>query len=367
MFLKKLSFLIVLVSISNILFAEDKDSIYFYNEAVIWRGFNHLWSYNHRINRLGCQVEKKKHDSAKISYFSATGLGSDSTFYKVHYSYISSPYLRFYEGEIKLKISGKETQLLNLNKEISFEMPYWLKDQAEYKGIINGFDLKSNSKSDLPILLDIQIDDPIALNNNTLSFKLNTNWVANCRSAECSIINNTVNYDLKINYLIIGYQKENASSTEIFNKKSYAWTVDVAPPYETMLKEHKGLPNLFEKALIGIKGFSFVLNEEQWLQELNYETTINEYWAKDGKINFNIGMQFLAWKEGMKSKAVSKSKAFFAHRKSGWATMSMNSLLLQFKEGVVKDASIEGSMFWPGWNTKADHNLSVDENWIKLK
>jgi len=365
----KVFFLFFFITFSNILICQNLETdttLKAYNKALIWRGFNHLWSYNHRINRLGCNVKINDIKNATCNYYSATGLGSDSTYYTIFYSIVTSRHLRFYEGEISLNLSGKETQLLSESKEISIDMPSWLKKQKKFKSIINGFDLKSEDKSDLPILLDIQIEDPYLIDSNHLRMKINSNWVSNCRSAECSIMKNATNYELKISYLIIGFDDEEAIAFDFFNKKSYAWTTDIAPPYEPIQKKIYGQPMKYENSLLGIKSLGFVLNEEQWVQELRYEIELTDYDSMSGIANSKTGMQFLGWKEGMKTKAVSKSKAVFAHKKPGWVTMNINTTMIQFKEGIRIDDKKEGSMFWKGWNTSANDKRAIDSKHIEL-
>ena len=365
----KVLILFFFISYSNTIICqniETDSTLQFYNKALIWRGFNHLWSYNHRINRLGCNVKINDIKNASCNYYSATGLGSDSTYYSIFYSVVASKYLRFYEGEISLKLSGKETQLLTESKEISIEMPHWLKKLKKYKSIVNGFDLKSEEKSDLPILFDIQIEDPFLFDSNHLRMKINSNWVSNCRSAECSILKNATHYELKISYLVIGFEDEEAIAFDFFNKKSYAWTIDIAPPYETVQKKIFGQPIKYKNSLIGIKSLGFILNEEQWLQELRYEIELSEYDSLTGIANSKTGMQFLGWKEGMKTKAVSKSKAVFAHKKPGWISMNLNTTMIQFKEGIRIDSKKEGRMFWKGWNTSANDKRAIDSNRIEI-
>ncbi|MBP8067691.1 MAG: hypothetical protein KAY27_03930 [Pedobacter sp.] len=151
-----LSFLFLVINQSNAQGGELKP----YNKAIIWRGFNHLWSYNHRINRMGSYVFLDSNQVPKGAHFSASGIGSDSTYYEQYYTKVESPNLRFYQGSIKLLVTGRETQLLTDNKEISVVVPAWFQNLTRYKSIINGFDIKSIKKSDLPIMFEMHIDDP---------------------------------------------------------------------------------------------------------------------------------------------------------------------------------------------------------------
>ena len=71
-----------------------------YNKAMIWRGFQHKWTYNHRINRIGSSVSFKD-DKGYCIHYSASGLGSDSTFATTYYTYVESPKVCFKETETK--------------------------------------------------------------------------------------------------------------------------------------------------------------------------------------------------------------------------------------------------------------------------
>ena len=78
-----------------------------YNKAIIWRGMEHTWTYNHRINRMGNYVSFDGEKGYSL-HSSATGLGSDSSFSKTYYTYVESPYLFFKEVEVSVIIKGKE-------------------------------------------------------------------------------------------------------------------------------------------------------------------------------------------------------------------------------------------------------------------
>jgi len=83
-----------------------------YNKALIWRGFEHKWTYNHRINRIGSSVSLNEKGEGFCIHYSATGLGSDSTFATTHYTYVESPNVFFKETEIKILVNGHEGDLL---------------------------------------------------------------------------------------------------------------------------------------------------------------------------------------------------------------------------------------------------------------
>lgn len=339
-----------------------------YNKAIIWRGFNHLWSYNHRVNRLGSFVFLDSNQVSKGVHCSASGLGSDSTYYEQYYTKVESPHLRFYQGSTTIVVTGRETQLLSDNKEIACVVPPWFQNLSRYKSIINGFEIKSIEKSDLPILFEMHVDDPqYSSHSREVKFKTNINWVANCRSAECPIFSNTTNYEITLHYLLIGWENSDALAFEFHNKKSYEWTVDEEKQFEGEKKMYQVQIDKYENVFLGIKSFGFILNEEQWIQELTYKASIENYFKQEGKLNADIGMLILGWKEGMKKQAVAKRQAMFSHKKPGWVSMTMNTTIIQTNNSKVIDGESSGTMFWRGKNIKADLPQSESIQILKFK
>jgi hypothetical protein len=338
-----------------------------YNKGVIWRGFSHLWSYNHRVNRLGSYVFLDSLQRPVGVYGSASGLGSDSTWYSNYFSVIESPNLRFFQGEIKIQVTGKETQLLSEKKEFSVKVPDWFQELKMYKSIINGFEIKSLERSDLPIMFEAHIDDPMySSQSKEIKFSGLINWVGNCRSAECEVFNNGTSYEITLHYLIIGYDTEKAMCFEFNNKYAYEWTTYAEPKEEVLKKQYQVIPNKYNMSAIGIKSFGFILNEEQWLQAMNYRISIDNYKKNEGIIQASILMNFLAWKEGMKQNAVAKKKAMFAHRKPGWVSLSLNSAIIQFNEGKIIDGTSSGGLYWPGWNANASGTKASEQKFLKF-
>lgn len=86
----------LLIFFCNLLIAQE---IKPHNKAIIWRGMEHKWTYNHRINRMGNYVSFDGKKGYSL-HSSATGLGSDSSFSKTYYTYVESPNLFFKEIEV---------------------------------------------------------------------------------------------------------------------------------------------------------------------------------------------------------------------------------------------------------------------------
>lgn len=365
--MKKILSLSILFLIINQSDAQDME-LKPYNKAIIWRGFNHLWSYNHRINRMGSYVFLDSNQVPKGAHFSASGIGSDSTYYEQYYTKVESPNLRFYQGSVTILVTGRETQLLADNNEIACVVPAWFQNLARYKSIINGFDIKSIEKSDLPILFEMHVDDPqYSSHSREVKFKTNINWVANCRSAECPIFSNTTNYEITLHYLLIGWDYLDALAFEFHNKKSYEWTINEEKQYDSDKKMYQVQNEKFKNTFIGIKSFGFILNEEQWIQELKYKTSIENYNQQKGEVNADIGMLLLGWKEGMKKMAVAKRQAMFSHKKPGWVSMTMNTTIFQTNNSTIVDGESSGTLYWKGKNMNANSSMAESYQFLKFK
>ena len=161
-----------------------------YNKALIWRGFEHRWTYNHRINRIGSHVSLRDNEGYCMHY-SATGLGSDSTFAKTHYTYIETPNVVFKETEIKILVNGQEGDLLNKSAQVYLDLDDWMQNKTHYDVLVNGFEMKSMIKADQLQLLRFLVEDPVYIpETQQIYLTANFNLVTNCRTLECELFKN---------------------------------------------------------------------------------------------------------------------------------------------------------------------------------
>ena len=62
--------------------------------GVIWMGFEHEWTYNHRLNRLGDYVSQPEFDGfehpVKHYHTGATGLGWDEALFTSYYTVVKA-------------------------------------------------------------------------------------------------------------------------------------------------------------------------------------------------------------------------------------------------------------------------------------
>ncbi|NTX17885.1 hypothetical protein HUA76_44745, partial [Myxococcus sp. CA056] len=94
------------------------------NGVVLWRGFNHWWDYNHRINRLGDWVQNDGCTglscSAHIIHAAASGSGPDTASYKSWYTTLATSSAAFRTGSKLISIKGSRGVQHDVTTTVSF-------------------------------------------------------------------------------------------------------------------------------------------------------------------------------------------------------------------------------------------------------
>jgi hypothetical protein len=358
------SILFLLIAIIHI--APLKAQLQPYNKAIVWRGFQHSWTYNHRCNRIGDYVVFNNGSPYSV-HTSATGLGPDSTYFTSHYTYIESDDLVFTEGKESIHIETKEKQLSEGFATVELIPQEWMKNRSDYISLFNGFDLKSDAGSDKIQLLRLSIEDPeYNSDSSKLVFKINYSFVFNCQSVECSG-RNVVSYSLDIYYLIIGLNEFSTKATEKFFPRSYSWDKkeEVVDRPEEKVMNGISFP-VFNKATVGIKAFSVVLNEAHWLLQLNNNVTPLEYNPATGKMRISLDLLYKEWQEGMRGSNAAPQPSQFAAKRKGWVLLDSDILLLQLRAAEIRHLGRNGRMFWKGYNRNPNGNDALNVSPIPL-
>lgn len=322
-----------------------------YNQVIIWRGFEHKWSYNHRCNRIGDYVTYNQ-GSPTATHLSATGIGADSTWFRSYYTLINTPNIAFKEGCFKFRIQTKLKRLADSSFVISIPCDDWLQDKDRYATLLNGFDLRSENAADKIQLLKLSVEDAVYnKDSQQLTFKVNYSLVLDCQSVECPDFDRQVDYKLDIYYLIAGFNQADANATEKLFTLGFSWDKKAdlnRPPEQEQL--YGDLKSGFKHAAIGIRSFSVTLNEAHWLLQFNSNLRSFSYDPESARADIMVDLLFKEWQEGMKANSVSPKQSEFSSKRKGWTVMDMDVVLLQFKKGDVVNKDRSGTMFWRGRN-----------------
>jgi hypothetical protein len=332
--------------------------IHEYNKALIWRGMQHQWTYNHRANRLGNYVTMD--NGGQAVHTSATGLGNDSTIYVSHYTYVESPDIIFKEVPVTIRLNGKEGTLLNKVEEVYVPAPKWMRNKTVYHAIINGYEIKSLLKADQLQLFRFLVDDvEYSRESNEIKLRAHFNLSTNCRTIECPVFSNKTAYELTLNILIMAFDDVDANIVNTYSARNYVWDEKIEIEDRSQRVIALGQKNnVFPKAAIGIKGLGIILDEEHWILEMNQYVVPYSYDAESGVLISDTNLKYVEWKKGMHQFAVAPFKAKFAKRRNGYALLDMNLAMLQFKNATVKHGKSRNTMFWKGWNRNATSNES---------
>lgn len=345
-FILLLSFFLL---VNSILFAQQN-----VHQTVVWRGFEHSWTYNHRINRLGNFVEISK-DKIENCHVSASGVGADSTYYTSHYTFLESPTVGFHTGVATVKLYGKEKQLLTREIEISLPAPKEMENKEQYITLLNGFDLKAINRADKIQLLRISVEDAeYAPAINEIRFYLKVALVVNCQSFECSRFNQQATYELDIHYLVAAGDLSEMMATPKMLTKQYPWGRKDEPNHLPEKHYMLGKKNpSFTSAVLGLKSIALTLDEAHWTVEFNNNVTPLAYSLETGRVDFSMDLFFKEWQQGMKSNSVRPELSKFSSKKSGWGLLDTGIILLQFKNATVSHQKHKGSLYWTGNNSSS--------------
>jgi hypothetical protein len=330
-----------------------QDNIEHYNKALIWRGYEHAWTYNHRLNRLGSYV--KFEDGQPIAvHASATGLGSDSTDAITCFSYVETANVCFKEAEVKIQLAGDEGDLMLKEQITNIDLEPWMQGKEHYGAILNGFEIRSIRKADQLQMCSFEVENPQYIQQtNQIQLTTHFNLVTNCRTIECSLFKNKTSYELTLHVLLFAYDGQHADFNRGTATRSYEWDTQIEVIDEPKSVTLRGQKDVFNEAIIGICGLSIILDSEHWLLDANHYVLPLNYDAKSGEMLSQIYMKYVEWSKGMEEFAASKFKSSFAKRRSGFAMLNMDIEMVQFKNANVLHSEQASSLYWKGWNKDA--------------
>ncbi|MCB0502316.1 MAG: hypothetical protein KDD32_06505 [Bacteroidetes bacterium] len=336
--------------------------------GVIWMGFEHEWTYNHRLNRLGDYIEQPEFEGydhpVKHYHTGATGLGWDDALFSSYYNIIKSDKIGFQSGFVDIKLENKEGQRAYVKKKVSLPLQSNLKNKDQIVGLLNGFDLVAIDGADKLKTLSIDISDPIYnYDKSRVDFIVEVGFIANCGSFECHRFNQTYNYTIKVQYLLIAGNRADFFGTEKSFIKTYEW--DKHDTFEDgMVNETVRGYTGFPIATIGFKSIMVNMDRDHWL--VNWHTAIHPqfYDETTGNFEFAIDLLLQQWK---KSTSPMKIVSRFSKRKDGWAYLDGSVVLLQFKDACLETKSRFGSLNWKGRNKEADNNDAINVERFRVK
>ena len=316
-----------------------------YNGAVIWRGFEEQWGYNHRLNRMGDFVKFSDQNAsefnADVTHAAASGSGSDTATFRSYFTEISSPDVGFQSGSTNFEVTGKEDETISMAIPVSVPAEMAVKNRGIYQVILNGFDMCAKSDAKKPVFFHLGVGD-VKYDNTTNKINLQVflNLRVDCKSVECKPLDKNVDYNMTVNYLVLAGDNGKFASTSGAFDTAYSWDDKHEIFFKPKQESIAGVGGAFPFAALGLSAIQVDLHgTDQWMVEWNSAVRPAEYNPQTGKQNFDLDLFFKQWNALTSLKLVSFTKP-------GAADWSANVVLFQFKDARIVHKENVDSIPW---------------------
>ena len=180
--------------------------------VAVWQGFEHHWTYNHRLNRMGNYLLSTD-EGYEVVHSAATGTGPDIGTFTARYAKLHVDGLHHLTDTAVLLLPGREKRYINSERWITVSVPDHLRGHG-FDVVLNGFEALSRKKAEKPNMLRMGVDS-IARDGDRLRFRVSVEAIFNCNSLECPWLSNKVDYEFVIGYLVLAHSGlESASDLE---------------------------------------------------------------------------------------------------------------------------------------------------------
>lgn len=287
------------------------------NQALIWQGFSHAWTYNHRVNRLGNWVSGKALNcnsglcKGKANHAGSSGSGPDRLEWASNYTFVNTPSAEF------------EHVVTDPPLRIAAEEGYFDSDEHEFvvhtgtensAVVLRGFDIVANVSADKLRKLAINVRnegyDPITGN---YTFTLYAGGRFDCKSPECWL-EDRYDFDVKVYATVISGEEGEFLATERPSdvSHSYSWEdnpqflgIDLpGPSREEFRSDHVVSASVqgagggqYPVAAMAYKSIMVDLDDDHHLLELDVNMTPDGYDPQDGRYHVDMGLFFKQWSE----------------------------------------------------------------------
>jgi hypothetical protein len=351
----------------NLFSQSVKDTLYA-DAAVLWRGFTHEWSYNHRLNRLGSYIENPLDFTgfpftATLCHTSATGLGPDVGTFSGYYSYLAANGVSIQTGKKEIRFSGNLGDMHTASFEVLVDAKkdYTIADQ--HTVVINGFDILSERRSDKLQMFRLSVTEGNYIPaTGQIRFTIDAAFLVRCQSIECSVLSDKFEYTITIAYLIFSASAQHLFASEQSSHRVYNW--DKHAETQGALATENNIQgignNLYPSAALAFKSINITLDRPHWF--ISWHSAINpiRYDALQGSYRYELDLLFKQWKSDMKKGSVFPSKSKFSIKRNGWAAIDGTVVMLQLSDGFVLNSHNNGAFKWTGKNQSANSDTAVN-------
>lgn len=339
----------------------------FDDAAVLWRGFSHQWTYNHRLNRLGNYIDNSDYNGlpykAQLVHTAATGVGGDVGYFDSQFTYLGIRGLSVESGTYTIDFMGKEGEMHNFAQKITIEAKKsYAGDKVRCVVLLNGFDIVSEEKADKLELFSLDVSNAEYLSaSEKIQFDLGATLLVTCKSLECSRFKNKFNYKIKVNFLALIGPADTFNAVEQHSRKVYNWDKKAELNTQPLAKAVQGRSGgFFGKAALGFQSIAVDLDRAHWMLEWHSLIQPKNYDPQTGIFQYGLDLNFKQWDDEMKLGSSNPRLSRFAVKQKGWATLEATVVLLQLSEDTfVQHDNMIGVNSWQGGNISAQTAAAV--------
>ncbi len=355
---------------------------------VVWQGFEHAWTHNHRWNRFGNWVEALDECAQArcfgMAHSAASGTSRDTATFEGELAQVTAPGVGFAQlaGDMNLSDLFQEedlwtrVQVLRLPlQDLPPAQAEALRGRASLAAVFNGWDLYSEEgwAAAKPIDFALEVDEPrYDADEDVIEVVWRAFLRMGCSTEECRD-EGSFNYRVKARVALLAWDDELAMGTAERFGHTFTWdapanslghgdnpaaTELVLDPIEAMLP--RSLPG----------GAAFVATQRVMLHLFHWKegvTNVDQHmleWRSrtgppdvDGR--FPLELMFKNWTEGMGRYQT------FAYKDIGAASMATDLLLFELPDpDAVVRTTWAGYHFWAGQDQSAsDDGDAVTRSW----
>lgn len=162
---------------------------FYRSPAVLWRGFRHVWQYNHRLNRFGSYVRDLKRSgltggSSTVGHAGASGSGPDKLNFQDFYTEVRATGVFFQSGKKSFPVTGSEGEDVEIQKRVKVPLDGPLKSCDTFAVLLAGVDMCAEDDADKLQSMVLGVSN-WERRGKDLFFTLSGTLNVDCDSLEC--------------------------------------------------------------------------------------------------------------------------------------------------------------------------------------
>jgi hypothetical protein len=323
--------------------------------AVLWQGFTHRWTYNHRWQWFADYVHGFKDPPGRTltyrHFHGAAGRqGADQAGFTSHYAAVFFNDVRAQTGQATFQLTGRLNQVLERARTVRLQANKHLRGREQYTVALNGFELKARGAAWELQMLQLQTGTAgYDYQDSSLTFSLNANMMFGCKPLLCGLFRQAVDYQLTVHYIILGGKAEAFSALTASLKRSDYWDTKLEnPSAPNRYDVTADTSQIYKIGAVGIKGFRMLFDQPQ--RYLGWELYLlnQRYEPYTGTFTLQPNFHFEQWQDNMREASPAPWYGFWAPRRDGAVEFQVEALLLQFREGCLRPKQDAGQIKWPG-------------------